>query len=101
MAVHLWRQRELDESTFVDGFDFNSREPKPVMLDGAEELRIETRCPSAPSFISHLAFNSVSPSRLSETFKRFRPQPSARGQLAKNHGCEWEVSSLCAWTLTN
>ena len=29
MAVHLWRQRELDESTFVDGFDFNSREPKP------------------------------------------------------------------------
>ena len=30
MAVHLWRQRELDEYTFVDGFDFNSRELKPV-----------------------------------------------------------------------
>ena len=39
MAVHLWRQGELDESTFVDGFDFNSREPKPVVRRGAKELQ--------------------------------------------------------------
>ena len=100
MAVHLWRQRELGEYTFVDGFDFNSRELKPVTLDGAEELRIKTRCLAATSFISHLAFNSVSPSRLSERLNGFDLSHQREVNWLKPW-CEWEMSSLGAWTPTN